>query len=322
MAWRRRLSSPSQRRRPPGHDGRQPERRRQDALLPDRHGRLRHVQRGLHRRLRRPPAGPLHHRRGGAAGGAAWSRSRHGPTSRHDALRVGRGTDPLLQAYHDVDWGVPQHDDRTCSSSSILEGAQAGLSWRTVLAKRDRLPARSFAGFDVASVAGFDDDDVEPAARPTPASSATGPRSPATIGNARAVLALPTARSALLWGFVDGAPVQNRWSSMDELPATTPASDRMSKELKRRGFRFVGSTICYSLMQACGLVNDHVVSCFRHDELAIASPPCPEASSSRSSCCCSPCSWPSGGLVRGRHPRDALNQDAARSGTRTASSST
>ena len=110
-------------------------------------------------------------------------------------------------------------------------------------------------------------DDVEPAASPIRASSATGPRSPPPIGNARAWLELDDP-VAFLWDFVDGAPVQNRWSRLGEVPATTPASEAMSKALKRRGFRFVGPTICYALMQACGLVNDHLTSCFRHAECA------------------------------------------------------
>jgi DNA-3-methyladenine glycosylase I len=173
--------------------------------------------------------------------------------------------DPLLQAYHDVDWGVPRHDDRTLFEFLVLEGAQAGLSWRTVLAKRDRY-REVFAGFDIATVAAFGDEDV---ARLLGDAGIIRNRAKVTsaVGNARAVLALPDGLGPLLWSFVDGETVQNRWSSPAELPATTPASDRMSKDLKRRGFRFVGSTICYSLMQACGLVNDHVVGCFRHDEL-------------------------------------------------------
>ena len=175
------------------------------------------------------------------------------------------GDDDLMRRYHDSEWGVPQHDERTLFEFLVLEGAQAGLSWRTVLNKRENF-RKAFAGFDVDVVAGFTDADV---ARLLGDAGIIRNRAKidATVGNARAVRALPESLDAFLWGFVDGAPVQGQWRDTAELPATTPASDRMSKELKRRGFRFVGSTICYSLMQACGLVNDHVVGCFRYREL-------------------------------------------------------
>jgi DNA-3-methyladenine glycosylase I len=173
--------------------------------------------------------------------------------------------EPLSQAYHDTEWGVPRHDERTLFEFLVLEGAQAGLSWRTVLAKRDRY-REVFAGFDIATVAAFDDADV---ARLLGDAGIIRNRAKvqSAIGNARAALSLPDGLAELLWSFVDGDTVQNRWQQMGEVPATTPASDRMSKELKRIGFRFVGSTICYSLMQACGLVNDHLVTCYRHAEL-------------------------------------------------------
>ena len=175
------------------------------------------------------------------------------------------GDDELMRSYHDTEWGVPQHDERTLFEFLVLEGAQAGLSWRTVLNKRENYRA-AFAGFDVDAVAAFTDADV---ARLLGDAGIIRNRAKiaATIGNARAVRTLPDGLGAFLWSFVDGTPVQSAWRQLADLPATTPASDRMSKELKRRGFRFVGSTICYSLMQACGLVNDHVVTCFRYPEL-------------------------------------------------------
>jgi DNA-3-methyladenine glycosylase I len=175
------------------------------------------------------------------------------------------GDDELMRRYHDIEWGVPQRDDRTLFEFLVLEGAQAGLSWRTVLNKRDRY-REVFAGFDIDAVAAFDDSDVARLLA-DPGIIRNRAKVASTIGNARAARALPDGLSAFLWSFVDGQPVQGSWETTADLPVTTPASDRMSKELKRRGFRFVGSTICYSLMQACGLVNDHVVTCFRHAEL-------------------------------------------------------
>jgi DNA-3-methyladenine glycosylase I len=173
--------------------------------------------------------------------------------------------DELMRAYHDTEWGVPEHDESALFEFLTLEGAQAGLSWRTVLNKRARY-REVFAGFDVDAVAGFGDADV---ARLLDDAGIIRNRAKvaATIGNARAVRELPVSLDEYVWGFVDGAPLQNRWKGLGDLPATTAVSDRMSKELKRRGFRFVGSTICYSFMQACGLVNDHVVTCFRAAEL-------------------------------------------------------
>ena len=173
--------------------------------------------------------------------------------------------DVLLERYHDEEWGVARYDDQTLFEFLVLEGAQAGLSWRTVLAKRDNY-RKAFVGFDLAAVAAFDDTDLgrllgDPGIIRNRAKIASA------IANARAALTLPDGLSTLLWSFVDGRPVQNDWTEMSQLPASTAVSERMSKELKRRGFRFVGSTTCYSLMQACGLVNDHIVSCFRHPDL-------------------------------------------------------
>jgi DNA-3-methyladenine glycosylase I len=172
---------------------------------------------------------------------------------------------PEYVAYHDTEWGVPERDARRLFEFVILEGAQAGLSWSTILRKREGY-ARCFAGFDAAKVAAFDDDDVARCLA-DPGIVRNRSKVTAAIGNARAWVALDDPVE-LLWSFVDGVPVQNHWTMMGEVPATTAASDAMSKALKERGFRFVGPTICYALMQACGLVNDHVTSCFRHAECA------------------------------------------------------
>jgi DNA-3-methyladenine glycosylase I len=168
-------------------------------------------------------------------------------------------------AYHDVEWGVPRREPRVLFEFLLLEGAQAGLSWSTILRKRDGY-RRAFADFDPVRIAGFDDADVARCLA-DPGIVRNRAKVGAAIGNARAWLELEDP-SGLLWSFVDGRPVTNHWTSLDELPVTTPAAEAMSKELKRRGFRFVGPTICYSLMQACGLVNDHVTSCFRHAQVA------------------------------------------------------
>jgi DNA-3-methyladenine glycosylase I len=167
--------------------------------------------------------------------------------------------------YHDRVWGVPERDPRTLFEFLILEGAQAGLSWSTILNKLDGYRA-AFAGFDPEAVAGFGEADVE---RLLSDSGIVRNRAKvgAAIGNARAWLELDDPVE-LLWSFTGGVTIQNRWTSMSEMPATTPGSEAMSKELKRLGFRFVGPTICYAFMQATGRVNDHVLSCFRHDECA------------------------------------------------------
>jgi DNA-3-methyladenine glycosylase I len=172
---------------------------------------------------------------------------------------------PLVLAYHDDEWGVPRRDERVLFEFLTLEGAQAGLSWRTILEKREGYRA-AFAGFDPVVVAAFDDDDIERLLA-DPGIVRNRAKVTSTVGNARAWLELDDP-VAFLWDFVDGRPIQRRVERLGELPATTDISERMSKELKRRGFRFVGGTICYSLMQACGLVNDHVMSCFRQRECA------------------------------------------------------
>ena len=168
------------------------------------------------------------------------------------------------RAYHDTEWGVPQHDAGVLFEFVLLEGAQAGLSWSTILNKREGY-RRAFAGFDPQQVAGFDEEDLRRCLA-DPGIVRNRAKVAAAVGNARAWLELDDP-AAHLWSFVDGRPVCNRWSTLAEVPVTTPAAEAMSKDLKRRGFRFVGPTICYSLMQACGLVNDHVTSCPRYAEV-------------------------------------------------------
>jgi DNA-3-methyladenine glycosylase I len=178
------------------------------------------------------------------------------------------GSDPLYQAYHDVEWGVPVHDDRLLFEFLILEGAQAGLSWITILRKRAAYHS-AFAGFDPEVVARFDGAKVaELLANPGIVRNRLKVES--AITNARAFLAVQEefgSFNAYQWSFVDGRPIRNARKSLQEIPASTPVSDAMSRDLKRRGFRFVGSTICYAHMQAVGMVNDHTVDCFRWREV-------------------------------------------------------
>ena len=178
------------------------------------------------------------------------------------------GSDPLYQAYHDREWGVPVHDDRLLFEFLTLEGAQAGLSWITILRKREAYRA-AFAGFDPEQVARFDEQRVaELLANPGIVRNRLKVAS--TVTNARAFLRVQEefgSFDAYMWRFVDGRPIRNAWRSIREVPASTPVSDALSRDLKRRGFRFVGSTICYAHMQAIGMVNDHTVDCFRWQEL-------------------------------------------------------
>jgi DNA-3-methyladenine glycosylase I len=179
------------------------------------------------------------------------------------------GSDPLMVAYHDEEWGVPSRDDRHLFELLTLEGAQAGLSWTTILRKREGY-GRAFAGFDAKAVARFGDDDVERLLA-DPGIVRNRAKVESTVTNARRFLDVQEEHGSFaeyVWGFVGGAPIVNGWESLRELPAETPESKAMSKDLRRRGFRFVGPTICYAFMQAAGLVNDHVTSCFRYDELA------------------------------------------------------
>jgi DNA-3-methyladenine glycosylase I len=178
------------------------------------------------------------------------------------------GDDPLYVAYHDEEWGVPQHDDRVLFEFLILEGAQAGLSWLTILRKRENY-RRAFASFDVAAVAAFDDADVARLLA-DPGIVRNRLKIAAAIGNARAFLAVQRefgSFDAYLWRFVEGRPLQNDWRDKADLPATSRISDVLAEDLKHRGFKFAGSTICYALMQAIGLVNDHLTGCFRHSQL-------------------------------------------------------
>ncbi len=184
--------------------------------------------------------------------------------------RWGDGPDPEYRAYHDLEWGVPVRDERHLFELLILEGAQAGLSWSTILHKRPGY-RRAFAGFDAATVATYGEEDT---ARLLADAGIVRNRAKvaAAIGNARATLALHDAGSSLvdhLWSFVDGRPIVNTFGSLAEIPSETAVSRAMSKDLLRRGFRFVGPTICYALMQSAGLVNDHETACFRWAEVQV-----------------------------------------------------
>jgi DNA-3-methyladenine glycosylase I len=179
------------------------------------------------------------------------------------------GEDPLMVRYHDEEWGVPQRDRVRLFEKLSLEGAQAGLSWRTILAKREGYRT-CFAGFDPAVVARFTPARVE---KLLDDARIVRNRAKVTsvVDNAKALLLLERESGDFgehLWSFVDGSPVVNRWARMDQLPSSTELSVALSKDLKRRGFRFVGPTTMYALMQAMGMVNDHTVDCFRHAELA------------------------------------------------------
>jgi DNA-3-methyladenine glycosylase I len=178
------------------------------------------------------------------------------------------GEDPLYVAYHDEEWGVPVYDDRTLFEFLILEGAQAGLSWSTILKKREGYRA-AFDGFEPAIVARYDE-------RKTAELLADAGivrnrlKVASAVSNAQAFLAVQEecgSFSNYIWTFVDGAPIQNEWRTLAEIPAKTPLAETISKDLKKRGFRFVGPTIVYAHMQATGMVNDHVVGCFRHAEI-------------------------------------------------------
>lgn len=175
---------------------------------------------------------------------------------------------PLYVRYHDEEWGVPVRDDRTMFEHLCLECAQAGLSWYTVLSKRENY-RRAFAGFDPVVIADFGREEVEKLLA-NPGIIRNRAKIEAVIGNARAYLELQAREGSFadfLWGFVGGSPVIGERHTLRDYPVTTPVSDALARELKRRGFRFVGSTSCYAHMQATGMVNDHVVGCFRRAEL-------------------------------------------------------
>ena len=174
----------------------------------------------------------------------------------------------LYRNYHDHEWGVPLFDDRSLFELLILEGAQAGLSWATILKKRDHY-RMVFDSFDPVLIAGYGDDKVA-ALLSDPGIVRNRAKVAAAIQNARAYLSLSNdgqSFSDLLWRFVDDVPIQNTWRSMADVPSKTAQSDAMSKALTRAGFKFVGSTICYAFMQAAGMVNDHLTTCFRHEEV-------------------------------------------------------
>jgi DNA-3-methyladenine glycosylase I len=180
------------------------------------------------------------------------------------------GGDPLYLAYHDEEWGVPVHDDRALLELLVLEGAQAGLSWATILHKREGY-RKAFAGFDPDRVARFDRRRIERLLL-DPRIVRNRLKVESAVANARATLSVRDevgGLDAYLWGFVEGRPRRTRLRTLEEIPAETPESRAMSKDLKRRGFRFVGPTVCYAFMQAAGLVNDHVVACFREREVAL-----------------------------------------------------
>ena len=179
------------------------------------------------------------------------------------------GVDPTYVAYHDREWGVPLHDDRTLFEFLVLEGAQAGLSWITILRKREAY-RRAFAGFDVRKVARFGPKHVERLLQDE-GIVRNRLKVASAIRNAKAFLAVQEEHgsfAAYQWGFVDGRPKQGRWSSLSEVPPRTAESDAFSRDLKQRGFNFVGSTIVYAHMQAVGMVNDHLTTCFRRAEVA------------------------------------------------------
>ncbi len=180
------------------------------------------------------------------------------------------GADPIYQAYHDEEWGVPVHDDRLLFEFLTLEGAQAGLSWITILRKRESYRA-AFAGFDPEIVARFDEARVAELLG-NPGIVRNRLKVTSTITNAQAFLKVQEefgSFDAYLWRFVDGVPIRNSWQSLKDVPASTAVSDLLSRDLKKRGFRFVGTTICYAHMQATGMVNDHTVDCFRWHELNV-----------------------------------------------------
>ena len=179
------------------------------------------------------------------------------------------GGDELMLAHHDEEWGVPSHDDRHLYEMLTLEGAQAGLSWSTILRKRQGYLS-AFAGFDPAVVARFTQKDVERLLG-DPGIVRNRLKVESTIQNAGRVLEVQLSEGsfdAYLWSFVDGAPIVNRWKSLSELPAETDLSRVLAKDLKRRGFRFVGPTVCYAFMQTVGMVDDHTVDCFRFSQLS------------------------------------------------------
>ena len=178
------------------------------------------------------------------------------------------GTDPLYVAYHDEEWGVPEWDSRALFEKLILDGFQAGLAWITILRKRENFRA-AFAGFDPNVIAQWGEPEVERLLQDTGIIRHRG-KIEATIGNARAWQRIEAEQgfSDYLWSYVGGSPIQNRWTAMSQVPASTPTSERLSKDLKKAGFKFCGPTIVYAFMQAVGMVNDHMVTCPCHARVA------------------------------------------------------
>ena len=179
------------------------------------------------------------------------------------------GEDPLYVAYHDQEWGVPLHADRQLFEFLILEGAQAGLSWLTILKKRDAYRT-AYYQFDAEKIARFNSRSIERLLN-NPGIVRNRLKIEASIDNARAFLEVQDVFGSFdnyIWQYVDHHPIQNRWRHLKDIPASTNESIQLSKDLQQRGFRFVGPTICYAFMQAVGMVNDHVIDCFRHKEIA------------------------------------------------------
>ena len=177
-------------------------------------------------------------------------------------------SNPLQEAYHDREWGVPLHDDQKLFEFLVLEGAQAGLSWNTILSKRNNY-RQAFDQFDVAVVAGYAEEDIARLLA-NPGIVRNRLKINAAINNARRFLDVQQEFGSFdtyIWQFVHGVPIKNSFRTLKEIPASTPASDEMSRDLRKCGFTFVGSTICYAFMQAVGMVNDHVVDCFRYDQV-------------------------------------------------------
>lgn len=186
-----------------------------------------------------------------------------------EKTRCGWAKGELDVLYHDTEWGVPVHDDRVLFEFLTLEGAQAGLSWSTILKKREGYRT-AFADWDVARIAKFTEKE-EQVLRGNAEIVRNKLKISSTVTNARAFLKVQKEYGSFdryIWNFVDGKPIVNQWNTLKNLPASTPLSDAMSKDLQRRGFRFVGTTICYAFMQAVGMVNDHTKECFRYGEVS------------------------------------------------------
>lgn len=181
------------------------------------------------------------------------------------------GTDRQMISYHDLEWGMPVHDDNLLFEFLILEGAQAGLSWSTILKKRENY-RKAFDRFQPQKIASYTDKKCKDLLE-NPGIVRNRLKVNATVSNAKAFLSIQEKEGSFdqyIWQFVKGAPIQNSWKKMSDIPAMTCESDAMSREMKNRGFKFVGSTICYAFMQAVGMVNDHTVNCFRYKELSKA----------------------------------------------------